>query len=183
MILLTVFSHWNRVFLHYIGVLLQPLQFGPTVVVSLPQHLNHRNSSFCQLGCLREYFSPTQDFGRFFFKILLRCFISSNDIICLFFHHKQRLPITIQRWTNWFCLFLVSKLLLNKFETFWVPTLEIFTNNKYIYYIQQIGWWILANEKWSLVQNRDTTIQRMTIRRMLIERHFWLHCWLSDFIK
>ena len=30
---------------------------------------------------------------------------------------------------------------------------------------------------------RDTTIQRMTIRRMLIERHFWLHCWLSDFIK
>ena len=23
---------------------------------------------------------------------------------------------------------------------------------------------------------RDTTIQRMTIRRMLIERHFWLHC-------
>ena len=30
---------------------------------------------------------------------------------------------------------------------------------------------------------RDTTIQRMTIRRMLIERHFWLHRWLSDFIK
>ena len=29
----------------------------------------------------------------------------------------------------------------------------------------------------------DTTIQWMTIRRMLIERHFWLHCWLSDFIK
>ena len=29
----------------------------------------------------------------------------------------------------------------------------------------------------------DTTIQRMTIRRMLIERHFWLHRWLSDFIK
>ena len=25
-------------------------------------------------------------------------------------------------------------------------------------------------------QYRDTTIQRMTIRRMLIERHFWLHC-------
>ena len=31
--------------------------------------------------------------------------------------------------------------------------------------------------------SRDTTIQRMTIRRMLIERHFWLNCWLSDFIK
>ena len=33
------------------------------------------------------------------------------------------------------------------------------------------------------VKYRDTTIQRMTIRWMLIERHFWLHCWLSDFIK
>ena len=28
----------------------------------------------------------------------------------------------------------------------------------------------------ALISNRDTTIQRMTIRRMLIERHFWLHC-------
>ena len=33
------------------------------------------------------------------------------------------------------------------------------------------------------VTDRDTTIQRMTICQMLIERHFWLHRWLSDFIK
>ena len=42
----------------------------------------------------------------------------------------------------------------------------------------------LCEYVWCLVTTkRDTTIQRMTIRRMLIERHFWLHCWLSDFIK
>ena len=31
--------------------------------------------------------------------------------------------------------------------------------------------------------NTYVVVRDTTIRRMLIERHFWLHCWLSDFIK
>ena len=42
---------------------------------------------------------------------------------------------------------------------------------------------MIMNWGGGVVETRDTTIQQMTIRRMLIERHFWLHCWLSDFIK
>ena len=83
-------------------------------------------------------------------------------------------------------LLFLSRMQWRMFLHLWIKIIVlpsksfIWVSSKYL----GSGWFYQKTKATLFYQTtRDTTIQRMTIRRILIERHFWLHCWLSDFIK